>query len=328
VSGGANNIPRANVDVLDQNANLLTKDINDEQNGQASSEEIAKQQEAEKSAENNLKKKITDILEPTIGANKVKVAVNVNLDFDAKQNTKTAVDPNKVIVSQENNKESNTGNTGGATSQSPVDNNMTNTITNTNGNTSTSSKENQKTNYEVGKTESKTINAQGTVKRITAAVTIDGNLDAATQQQIETLVGSAIGYDALRGDKVSVVGMPFDTSAQQAAKAAEDAKTAQTTADSNLRTMIIAGVLGAALLGLIIFLIIKRRKKKAVEEEQLLNTLIDDSIIPKETEEFTPIEFESKSQKSHLENEIKKYALEKPEQVVEIIKSWLTESER
>ena len=65
-----------------------------------------------------------------------------------------------------------------------------------------------------------------------------------------------------------------------------------------------------------------------VEEEQLLNTLIDDSIIPKETEEFTPIEFESKSQKSHLENEIKKYALEKPEQVVEIIKSWLTENER
>lgn len=328
VSGGANNIPRANVDILDQNANLLTKDINDEQNGQASSEEIAKQQEAEKSAENNLKKKITDILEPTIGANKVKVAVNVNLDFDAKQNTKTAVDPNKVIISQENNKESNTGNTGGTTSQSPVDNNMTNSITNTNGNSSTSSKENQKTNYEVGKSESKTISAQGTVKRITAAVTIDGVLDDAQRQQIETLVGSAIGFDALRGDKVSVVGMPFDKTVEEAAKAAETAKTAEVAAASNLRMMIIAGILGAALLGLIIFLLIKRRKKKVVQEEQLLNTLIDDSILPKETEEFTPIEFESKSQKSHLENEIKKYALEKPEQVVEIIKSWLTESER
>lgn len=35
-----------------------------------------------------------------------------------------------------------------------------------------------------------------------------------------------------------------------------------------------------------------------------------------------------KHKKSHLENEIKKYATEKPEQVVEIIKSWLSENER
>ena len=327
VSGGAN-IPRANVDVMDQNANLLTKDINNEQSGQASSEEIAKQQEAEKAVENNLKKKIADILEPTIGVNKVKAAVNVNLDFDAKQNNKTAVDPNKVIISQENNKEANTNSNDGTTSQSPVDNNMTNAITDNNGEKSTSSKENQKTNYEVGKSETKTISAQGTVKRITAAVTIDGVLDDAQREQIENLVGSAIGYDALRGDKVSVYGMPFDKTIEQAAQAAETAKTAEEAAASNLRMMIIAGVLGAILLGLIIFLIIKRRKKKIVEEEQLLNTLIDDSIIPKEPEDFTPIEFETKTQKSHLENEIKKYAMEKPEQVVEIIKSWLTESER
>lgn len=328
VSGGTNNIPRANVDVLDQNANLLTKDINNEQNGQASSEEIAKQQDAEKATENNLKKKITDILEPTIGANKVKVAVNVNLDFDAKQINKTTVDPNKVIISQENNKESNTNSNDGTTSQSPVDNNVSNTITNTTGDKSTSSKENQKTNYEVGKSETKTISAQGAIKRITAAVTIDGVLDDAQRQQIETLVGNAIGYDALRGDKVSVAGIPFDKTIEEAAKAAETAKTAEAIAANNLRMMIAAGVLGAILLGLIIFLIIKRRKKKIVEEEQLLNTLIDDSIIPKEPEEFTPIEFENKTKNSHLENEIKKYAMEKPEQVVEIIKSWLTESER
>jgi flagellar M-ring protein FliF len=205
---------------------------------------------------------------------------------------------------------------------------MTNAITNNNGQNSTSNKENQKTNYEVGKSESKTISAQGTVKRITAAVTIDGVLDDAQRQQIETLVGNAIGYDALRGDKVSVYGMPFDKTIEQAAQAAETAKTAEAAATSNLIRMIIAGVVGTLLLGLIIFFIIKRRKKKVVEEEQLLNTLIDDSIIPKEPEDFGPIEFESKTQKSHLENEIKKYAMEKPEQVVEIIKSWLTENER
>jgi flagellar M-ring protein FliF len=330
VSGSTENIPRTNVDVIDDNMNLLTKDINNEQNNSTSSEEIGKQQDAQKTYEDKLKKAIVDLLEPSIGANKVKAIVNVDLDFDSKQKTQTVVDPNKVIVSQENNKEANTSGTTGATSQSPVDNNMTNTITNTNtnGDKSNSSKENQKTNYEIGKSESKVISAPGKVQRLTASVIIDGNLDDATKLQLENVVGNAIGLDALRGDKVSVVGMPFDTTAKVEAQTAIDAMTAEAATASRNQMIIIAGILGALLLGLIIFLVIKRRKKKKVENEQLLNTLIDDSIIPKEPETFDPIEFESKSQKSHLETEIKKYAMEKPEQVVEIIKSWMTENER
>ena len=328
VSGSTENIPRKNVDVIDDSMNLLTKDINSDETTTASAEEIGKQQDATKSYEDKLKKEIISLLEPSIGADKVKATVNVELDFDSKQKSQTVVDPNKVIVSQENNKETNTAGTDGTTSQSPVDNNMTNTITNTTGDKSTSNKENQKTNYEIGKSESKVISAPGTVKRLTAAVVVDGNLDDATRQQLEALVGNVIGYDALRGDKISVLGMPFDTTVKDKAKAEVDAMNAEVTTANNTRTMIIAGILGTLLLGLIIFLILKRRKKKKVENEQLLNTLIDDSIIPKEPETYDPIEFESKTQKSHLESEIKKYAMEKPEQVVEIIKSWMTESER
>jgi len=328
VSGASENIPRKNIDVIDYNMNLLTKDINADESNPASSEEIGKQQSAQKVYEDKLKKAIVDLLEPSIGPNKVKATVNVDLDFDAKQKTQTVVDPNKVIVSQENNKEANTAGTAGTTAQSPVDNNMTNSVANTNGNNSTSSKENQKTNYEIGKSESKVISAPGKVQRLTASVIIDGNLDDATRQQLENVVGNAIGLDALRGDKISVIGMPFDTTAKVQAQTELDAIKAETASTNNTRNMIIAGILGALLLGLIIFLIVKRRKKKIVENEQLLNTLIDDSIVPKEPENFDPIEFESKTQKSHLENEIKKYAMEKPEQVVEIIKSWMTENER
>jgi flagellar M-ring protein FliF len=328
VSGATENIPRENIDVIDENMNLLTKDINSDQNTSVSSETISKQQDAEKAYEDKLQKAIVSLLEPIVGKGKVKATVNVNLDFDSKQKTQTVVDPNKVIVSQENSKEANNSGTT-STSQSPVDNNMSNTTTTTtNTNPSTSSKEDQKTNYEVGKSESKVISAPGEVKRLTASVVVDGNLDAATQQTLENAVGNAIGLDTLRGDKVSVLGMAFDTSAQDAAKAEIDAMNADAATASRNRMMIIAGILGAVLLGIIIFFIAKRRKKKQVENEQLLNTLIDDSIIPKEPENFEPIEFESKTQKSHLEEEIKRYATEKPEQVVEIIKSWLTENER
>ena len=329
VSGATENIPRENIDVIDGKMNLLTKDINSDTNGSVSSESISKQQEAEKAYEDKLQKAIVSSLESVVGKGKVTATVNANLNFDSQQKTQTVVDPNKVIISQENNKEANDSGTGAATSQSPVDNNMTNTITTTNnGDKSTSSKENQKTNYEVGKSESKVISAPGEVNRLTANVFVDGNLDDATKQTLENAVGNAIGYNALRGDQLSVVGIPFDTTAQDQAKADADAANSQATTSNKNTMMIIAGILGTLLLGIIIFLIVKRRKKKKVEKEQLLDTLIDDSIIPKEPETFDPIEFEAKTQKSHLEDEIKKYATEKPEQVVEIIRSWLTENER
>lgn len=329
VSGSTENIPKENIDVIDNNMNLLTKDINSEQSEGLSSETISKQQAAENSYEDKLQKAIVDLLEPVVGKNKVKATVSVNLDFDSKQQTQTVIDPNKVIVSQETSKETNSD-TGGTTSQSPVDNNMTNEITNNNG-TSNSSKEDQKTNYDSGKSESKIISAPGEVKRLTASVVVDGNLDAQTQQSLQNAVSNAIGLDANRGDQVTVLGMAFDTTAQSDVQNQFDAMNAETANRKNTIMMVAGGIGIAVLLGIIIVLLTKRRKKRKEEEEeatQLLDALVDDTIIPKELDAFEPINFETNTQKSHLENEIKKYATEKPEQVVEIIKSWLAENER
>ncbi|EHJ01484.1 flagellar M-ring protein FliF [Clostridium sp. DL-VIII] len=330
VSGATENIPKENIDVIDDKMNLLTKDINSDSTDAVSSSTISKQQDAEKAYEDRMQKAIIGLLEPVVGKGKVKVSVNADLDFDSKQKTQTVVDPNKVIVSQENSKETNSAGTG-TDSQSPVDNNMSNQISGNTTNNSTSSKEDQKTNYDTGKTESKVISAPGEVKRLTASVMIDGNLDDATRQSLETQVANAIGLDTLRGDQVSVLGMAFDTTAQDQAKTELDAMNAAEAAASKNRMMVIAGVLGAIVLAGAIagaIILMRRRRSKRAEEEQILDTLIDDSIIPKEPDAFESIEFEAKTQKSHLEDEIKKYATEKPEQVVEIIKSWLAESER
>lgn len=40
------------------------------------------------------------------------------------------------------------------------------------------------------------------------------------------------------------------------------------------------------------------------------------------------INFETINPKAHIENEIKQYATEKPDQVADIVKSWLAENER
>ena len=63
-------------------------------------------------------------------------------------------------------------------------------------------------------------------------------------------------------------------------------------------------------------------------DDRVLDVVIDDSISNKEIVNYAPIDFEVKDEKSHIESEIKKYAKDKPDQVVDIIKSWLSENER
>lgn len=329
VSTSVDNLPKENVTIVDQYSNLLTRDLNDEENGQASSETISKQHKAEQDYEERLKKEIVALLEPIVGKGNVTASVKANLDFDAKQNTQTTIDPNKVIVSQETLKEMNKNADGDdTTSESPVDNNMSNQIVDNNGNT-ISTKEEQKTNYDSGKSETKTIEAQGKVERLTATVYINkGNLTQQEKDEFQSGVANAIGINEARGDQITVSGMAFDTTSADQAQAAINEMNAEAAAKKRNIMIAVGSLLAAIILGIIAFFIIRNRKRKEEEEEQLLDTLIDDTIIPKEPETFDPIEFESQNEKSHLENEIKRYATEKPEQVVEIIKSWLNENER
>lgn len=328
VSASTKNTPKENVSVVDQNGTWLTKDLNSEDTEEVSSENISKQQKAEKDYEQKLQKAIIDLLEPIVGKDKVKAQVNAKLDFDSTQKTETTIDPNKVIVSQDTLKEFNSTGTDGEITESPVDNNMSNQIEDNNNGNNTSTKEEQKTNYDSGKSETKTISAQGKVQRLTASVVIDRTLTDEEVDQLTQSVSNAIGLNPVNGDQISVAGMPFDTSLADKAQADIQQMNADEAAKKRNIMMIAAGIAAAAVIGLLAFIIIKRRKKKEEEDEQLFDTLIDDTIVPKEPESFDPIEFETQTQNTHLENEIKKYATEKPEQVVEIIKSWLNENER
>lgn len=127
VSGSTENVPKENIEVIDDKMNLLTKDLNDIESGVASAESVDKQHALEKKYEDELQRSIVSLLEPVIGKNKVKSQVKVDLDFDSKKKTETVIDPNKVIVSQQTIKENN-NNGSGDNSESPVDNNMGNTI--------------------------------------------------------------------------------------------------------------------------------------------------------------------------------------------------------
>ncbi|WP_297517610.1 flagellar basal-body MS-ring/collar protein FliF [uncultured Clostridium sp.] len=324
ISSSVSNIPKENIEVVDQNMKLLSEGIfSEEGEGTiASGEAISNQRKLEADYEKELESSVYDLLNPVIGSSKIKTQISVELDFDSKQKTEVTVDPNKVIKNQTTIKESNGS---GAISTGPVDDNMSNNIEDTDG--TGSNREEQSTEYEIGKTEVKNISAPGEVKRVTASVVIDGKLDKNTIEAIKELVGTAIGYKQGRGDQISVLSMTFDQEEKEAAKEQLDLMAGQAKTEKITKAIVIGVILVIAII-LLAFLVsrVKRKKDENEEEEdsRRLNVVIDDDSM----KNFDPIDFDIKDEKTHVESEIKNYANKKPEQVADVIKSWLNEEER
>src|SRR4029450_10119497 len=91
-----------------------------------------------------------------------------------------------------------------------------------NGSSSQNGRTEEITNYEISKTVRTEVKAGGEVKRISAAVLVDGVTTVAEDgtktyaartpeelKQVDALVKSAIGFDEKRGDVVTITNMKF-----------------------------------------------------------------------------------------------------------------------
>ena len=175
--------------------------------------------------------------------------------------------------------------------------------------------------YETGRTESKTIKAQGEINKITASVAINGNLNNKTLQQVEDIVSNIIGVDENRGDSISVVGMPFDTLAN------EDDNLAVKD-DINKVMKIVAVVVGILLLlivGIVVYMYMKKKNSDIVEEDfddsehlDIINQKIQEMEKTRSTED-------EEEESISLEEEVRQYASENKEQVTDLIRNWLSD---
>ena len=212
-------LTKENVYIVNQNGEPLGSD----NESMATNEMINLQLKYKNNFERILEDKISNVLTPIIGGkDRVVAKVNAEFDFSQTKSMKETFDPNNVVRGEQTHEERKEGvsepeiggvpgavsNVGPVQGLDALNNKQIHTI-----NTTT-------TNYEVGKTISEIKGEFGTLKRLSAAVVVDGTyqlvndngvekmqytaLNEATMSQIDALVKQTIGFSQDRGDVVSV----------------------------------------------------------------------------------------------------------------------------
>ncbi len=217
VSSSVEGLNPKNVSIIDDSGELLTQKADDIIG--LSSSQLEYQHKYEKA----LEAKVMDMLEPVAGKGKVKVKISANIDFSRIEKTEERFDPDsQVIRSEQKNTEKSapvgTGGVPGVASNVPGKSSQ---IISTQGQ---SEKKNETINYEINKVTSHVISPSGEIKRLSAAVIVDGTYTAQSGSKekkytsrsaeeikyYEDLVKNAIGYTSDRGDEVKVTNIPFE----------------------------------------------------------------------------------------------------------------------
>ena len=208
-----------NVSIVDSNGNLLTE-YSEEQS------EVVKNTTNEAlrlEQERKIAQKVQQLLEKSLGSGKAQAQVNIEMDFDEVVTNEEIYDPDsQVIRSQATISEQGTSTQ--ASQPVTVAQNIPNgdEASSTGGVYDTSSKTEETINYEISKIVRNKVKNTGTIKRLTAAVLVDGVYEKDKDgnivyrprtddemEQITNLVKSAVGYDANRGDMVEVENLRF-----------------------------------------------------------------------------------------------------------------------
>src|SRR6056297_2501288 len=315
VASGVQNLPLAEVTVVDTNGNLLSQPSNSSGGQWSDPQNFAMQMEFESALKNDLNSLLTKVL----GPNNFAVQVNANLNFDQRQAESTTytpvVDDSGIVRSEEMNTETQeNGVTGGAPG---TDANIPQYQGEGAAEGSSYERENTITNYEINERIEQHVYAPGEVERLSVSVMIDQGTDEETIDQIRNAVAAAIGYDENRGDVLNISSIAFDDSMENAAQEAIQAQAA-----AERRQMYIYG--GLILLVLILtsaLIIYLYRKKPAAERGSKLDVSVEED--EEEIDLFEPDADQKK--RARVKNELENMIHSDPENAAKLIRSWLVD---
>ena len=217
VSGAVPGMAAASVSVLDPSGVVMAADDSEA----AASNRIAELREAR---ERDLRRTVTELLEPLIGRGKVHVAVSTDLDASREISREEKFDPlSQVERSKQFQMDQDTSSETKGPAPVTVSQNLPNQNASQDGaetprTASSNSRNGQTINYEISSTRSERIREAGGLKRMTVAVVVDGIVDEKGQYtprpqeelaRLSEVIQAAVGFDASRGDRVTVESMRF-----------------------------------------------------------------------------------------------------------------------
>lgn len=250
VSSSVPDLDPAQVSVVDQQGNLLT--VSDPDSPGAVGDTRMR---LATRMENSYSQRIEDLLTPLVGQGRVRAQVDVDLDFSQTEKASESYDgANPALRSEQTSSEQKhddaAGEVAGALSNQPPNtvaqptaakpnagtppaaNAAAATAANAGKNTPTDTSSSATRNYELGRTISHVSDPAGRLSRLTVAVVVDNKLaadgkgksvplSAQELQHLTDLTKNVVGFDAKRGDSVSVINLPFSSAPAEAAPVSE-----------------------------------------------------------------------------------------------------------
>jgi len=218
VSSAVEGMRPGGVTITDTEMRMLARASDGQEAGDISSSHLELQQSTEK----YLTEKVESMLMNVLGPGHSIVRVSAELQTEQAEVTLEKFDPeSKVLRSEERTEESSTSPQAAATgAAAPA------------AAAGQQRKESTTTNYEINRTTETRVDRGGSIQRLSVAVVVDGTYEETEAEDgtmerafvprsaeeiadFTTLVKQAVGFDAERGDEVSVVSAPFDTTAAE-----------------------------------------------------------------------------------------------------------------
>ncbi|WP_027338687.1 flagellar basal-body MS-ring/collar protein FliF [Halonatronum saccharophilum] len=317
VASGVSGLAPEDVTIVDTAGNLLSAVLDRDSENEFGSRQLELKRDVEKKLERDLNMMLTRVF----GVNNFVVTVNADLNFDERNIERKRYEPvvgdSGIVRSEQTQEERQRGTTTtpegvpGTTSNIPQ-------YRTTNEEESDYRKEDRIINYEINEEIERYVQAPGAVERISVSLIVNQDLDEQRRESITQAISTAVGYNANRGDQITVTGMEFDDSLAQMVDQ-------DILADQARRRNILIAAVAIVALGILILLIILYKGRATDKEVQTGQNI--DYIIDEAEDEFAAINglSEEESQRQKLQNNLRKIIEDQPEEIAGLVKSWLAE---
>ncbi|TGE39983.1 flagellar M-ring protein FliF [Desulfosporosinus fructosivorans] len=332
LAGSVEGLQTENVTIVDTNGNVLSDVLSKDQDPNSLT---GTQYQLKQTVEEDTRKSIQSMLDRVLGQGKTVVRINASLDFDQIKRVKQTNGPGALVSEQSSIESSINGTAVGGTPGLDANGAPTYQAV-TPGGDVISSKSTATKNYQVDTTQEEQVVSPGAVKRLSVSVMADADsINQDQLDQIKTIVASAAGIQAVRGDDIQVAAIAFNkTDLQQERLAMEEAQKRQ-----QLVTYI--GIGAVVLFALFLMVMYMRSRVKKARAEKMMGladaqpvSLAEAELLMAQqlAEEEAQLKFAQgkaktveEIQKQKTKESVELYSRNNPDEVARLMKTWLSE---